>query len=328
MQLWSGAMASPATPPRATPRLPPRRPIGLAGLRAFESAARQLSFTHAAAELVRTPSSISRQIAALEHQVGQPLFVRRTRALELTAAGERLLAVVAPALTAIDRRVDELRGRQHPPRVSVTTYASFASLWLVPRLAAFRQQEPGVEIRIDASDRHVDLVGEGIDVAIRLCPPGAAGSDAVLLDAEGATPALAPSLLERSGVALREPADLLRLPVIDMDDPTPGSRAGHWARWLALADVAPSAAGSTRMVFGFVDQAMQAAIRGQGVAMGYSLMVDGAVAAGSLLLPFPDLRIATGSSYHLLVNPRTRDAPPVRAFAEWLVQEFARGAGS
>ncbi|HEU0202802.1 MAG TPA: LysR family transcriptional regulator, partial [Burkholderiaceae bacterium] len=126
-----------------------------------------MSFTAAANELNLTQSSVSRQVATLEREVGKPLFVRKTRALELTSDGERLLRAVRQALAAIDRTVDEVRGLGGPPRVSITTYASFASLWLVPRLAAFQRAHPEIEIRIDAADRRIDLEAEGMDLAIR-----------------------------------------------------------------------------------------------------------------------------------------------------------------
>jgi DNA-binding transcriptional LysR family regulator len=180
------------------------RPIALAALRGFESAARHLSFTLAAAELNLTQSSISRQIASLERQIGKPLFVRRTRALELTPAGERLYATVRQGIGAIDRCIDEIRGVGGPPRVTVATYASFASLWLVPRLAAFQKAHPQVEIRIDAADRPVDLEAEEIDLAIRWLRPGSSvDPSALLLCEEEVAPALSPRLIESSGAVPR-----------------------------------------------------------------------------------------------------------------------------
>src|SRR5574340_211157 len=164
--MYGRPMAHPATP-NLKPSSRRRRPVGLASLRGFEAAARLLSFTRAADELALTQSAISRQIGTLERQVGKPLFVRGTRSLALTSAGVRLHAVVARVLADLDRCVDDLRGVDRPPRVSLTTYASFASLWLVPRLASFQHANPRIEIRIDASDRPIDLEAEAIDVAIR-----------------------------------------------------------------------------------------------------------------------------------------------------------------
>ena len=198
-----------------------KRAIGLAALRGFEASARRLSFTLAAAELNLTQSSVSRQVAALERQIGKALFARRTRALALTAAGQRLLRATQQALNQIDRAVDEIRGPGSPTRVSLTTYASFASLWLVPRLAMFQRDHPEIEIRIDAADRYIDLETEGIDIAIRWTRRERLPNDALLLLEEDVMPALSPLLLERSGITLAKPQDLFQLPLLEMDEGMP-----------------------------------------------------------------------------------------------------------
>lgn len=304
-----------------------RRPIQLASLRGFDVAAKKLSFTLAAEELALTQSSISRQIGALEREVGKALFVRKTRALELTPVGARLHAAVSQALTGIDRCVDEIRGVGLPPRVSLSTYASFASLWLVPRLAAFQRVHPQIEIRIDASDRQVDLQAEAIDVAVRRClPQHVAGlTDASQLCEEFVTPALSPRLLERHSKALSGPQDLSQLPLIEMDEGWPAERTSSWTRWFAYARVpAPPRTGG-RLTFSFIDQAVQAAIRGQGVVMGRSPLLEDSIANGQLVVPFPALRMATGYRYYLLVHPGRAGTPEVSAFVHWLVEEFDRG---
>ncbi len=305
----------------------PRRPIQLAPLRAFEAAARLLSFTRAAAELSLTQSSISRQIASLERQVGKSLFRRQTRALALTADGARLQSAVTQSIGGVDRCVDEIRGVGQRARVSLTTYASFASLWLVPRLAGFQQRHPQVEIRIDASDRAVDLQGEDIDIAIRRCRPAQVGegASARLLCEEFVTPALSPHLLERLGRGLSQPADLLQLPRIEMDDHWPSALASSWARWFDRAGVAAQAPVAGQLTFSFIDQAMQAAVRGQGVVMGRTPLLEDAVAAGQLAAPFMQIRMATGYSYYLLQHAGRAEVPHVAAFALWLTEEFARG---
>ena len=296
-------------------------------MRGFDAAARELSFTLAAEELALTQSAISRQIATLERQLGKPLFVRRTRALMRTPAGTRLQAVVARALAEIDRCVDEIRGDGSPPRVSLSTYASFASLWLVPRLAAFRRAQPQIEIRIDASDRMVDLQADGIDVAVRRClPQQVAGLAGVTpLWDEYVTPVLSPQLLEREGVTLGEPADLRRLPLIEIDEEWPSARASTWALWFEHAGAPPQQASSGRLTFGFIDQAVQAAVRGQGVVLGRSPLFEESIAGGLLVAPFSSLRMDTGFRYYLLVQPGRASAPEVAAFARWLAEEFARG---
>lgn len=310
-----------ARPPRR------RRPIALGPLRGFEAAGRRLSFTLAAAELNLTQSSISRQVAALERQVGKRLFVRRPRALALTGAGEQLLRAVRQALATIDRTVDEIRGAADRPRVALTTYASFASLWLVPRLAAFQRAHPEIEIRIDASDRFVDIEAEGMDFALRRCLPRLAPDGALLLVEEEITPALSPTLLERSGVALEAPVDLLRLPLLEVEDGAAVSSASAWSRWFEFAGVSPEAQrpAAGKLYFTFIDQTVQAAVRGQGVVLGRQPFLDDLTAAGQLLAPFPQLRLRTGYAYFLIDNRERRALPHVAQFRAWVVDEFARG---
>jgi DNA-binding transcriptional LysR family regulator len=304
----------------ATPRRRPR-PIALAGLRGFEAAARHLSFTLAAAELHLTQSSVSRQIAALERQVGKPLFVRRTRALELTPAGERLHAAVRRALVEVDRTVAQLRGTGAAPRVTITTYASFASLWLGPRLAAFQRDHPGIDIRIDASDQFVDLARSDVDVAIRVTR-GPAGAETLL--EEEANAALSPRLLAALPDGLRTPQALGRLPLIEPDDTLPSAQFTNFDAWCeanGLALFNPPA----RLYFTYIDQSVQATARGQGAAIVRTPFLDELVASGDLVVPFPQLRMRTGYRYSLLVNPGRADLPHVAAFRDWLVAEFRRG---
>ena len=298
------------------------RPIGLAALRGFEAAARLLSFTAAAAELNLTQSSVSRQIAALERQVGKALFVRRTRALGLTAAGAKLQHAVRQALAAVDQSVDEIRGVGSARRMTLTTYASFASLWLVPRLAAFQRSYPEIEIRIDASDRVIDLQAEDVDVAIRWVPEGAMPAGATLLIEDVAAPAISPRLLQ--SFPARAPADLVRWPLLDLDDSLPGTHRLNWAAWFDFAGAGSVAPAAGRLVFSFVDQAVQAAIRGQGVALVRSPFLQDCVASGDLVMPFPRLRLPLGYRHVLLVNRDSAARPHVAAFCAWLAEQFQR----
>ena len=299
-----------------------RRPIGLAALRGFEAAARLLSFTGAAAELNLTQSSISRQIAGLERQVGKPLFVRRTRALALTAAGAQLQRAVRQALAAIDQNVEEIRGAGSARRMTLTTYASFASLWLVPRLAVFQRRYPDIEIRIEASDRVVDLQAEDVDVAIRWLSAGAMPPAATLLIDDVVAPAISPRLLEAA--AVRRPADLARWPLLDLDDSVMGTERLNWAAWFSFAGAGTVDPAAGRLVFSFVDQAVQAAIRGQGVALVRSPFLQDCVASGDLVMPFPRLRMPVGYRHVLVVNPGSARRPHVAAFCDWLTEQFQR----
>src|SRR5947207_2894685 len=153
-------------------------------LRGFESAARHLSFTKAAAELFLTQSAVSRQIQALESVIGVPLFERRHKALALTDAGQAYYRTVAPILEQLRDATRRIRETRTGHVLTVTTTVSFASLWLVPRLARFRRQYPNVDVRITATVDVVDLEREGVDVAIRDCPINRAPPGAIYLVGE------------------------------------------------------------------------------------------------------------------------------------------------
>jgi LysR family glycine cleavage system transcriptional activator len=314
-----------ATGPAVARRPVRRRPIGLAPLRGFESAARHLSFTVAAQELNLTQSAISRQVAQLEGELGQRLFVRKTRALVLTGAGERLLRSARQALIALDRTVDEIRGQTSAARVRLTTYPSFASLWLVPRLASFQRANPGIEIRIDADGRRVDLEAEGVDLALRRCMPQEAPAHAVQLLLEDVTPALSPELLNRHGGRLQSPRQLAQLPLIEIEDDFPGNMAATWPRWFEFAGIPAEPDDKPPiMVVTFIDQSMQAAARAQGVVLAYNPFREDMVSAGQLMTPFPEMRMATGYGMYLVVNPGSRARPAVSCLSDWVLKEFAR----
>jgi LysR family glycine cleavage system transcriptional activator len=302
-----------------------RRPIALGALRGFESAARHLSFTLAAEELHLTQSAISRQVAALETDVGHRLFVRKTRALALTPAGDRLLRSVRQAVSTVDRAVDQIRGQTAAPRVVLTTYPSFASLWLVPRLAAFQRAHPGIELRIDADGRRVDLEAEGIDIALRRCPPQDAPAHAVPLLDEDVTPALSAEMLNRFGGRLQSPAQLARMPLIEIEDDLPGDTLGTWSHWFEYAGIeADSEANAPVMIVAYIDQSMQAAARGQGAILARRPFREDMVAGGQLLMPFPEIRVSTGYGMYLIVNQVSRGRKAVGELRNWLLQEFAR----
>ncbi|MCU0896842.1 MAG: LysR substrate-binding domain-containing protein [Burkholderiales bacterium] len=312
--------------PAAKP-LPPRRrvrPIPLAGLRGFESSARLLSFTLAAQELALTQSSVSRQIAALERQLGKPLFVRRTRALELTPAGEALYETARRTLAEIDRTVARVRGVEAVPRVTVATYASFASLWLVPRLPAFQRAHPGIDIRIDAADRMVDLEAEDIDLAIRWTRPGVVPEGAALLHEDCVNAALSPRLLASLPEPVVRPEQFDALPLLEPDESMPSARTGDWSFWCAHAGIAPFRS-TGRLYFTYVDQSVQAAVRGQGAAIVRTPFLDDLVASGDLVVPFPNLRVRTGYRYYLLSNAQRVALPHVAAFRNWLIDSFRAG---
>ena len=175
---------------------PPHRALDVGALRAFEAVARRLSFSAAAEELFLTQPAISRQIKALETGLGAPLFVRGTRKVELSQAGALLQRSVLPLLQRLDttvRQIRSARGRRH---VAISTFASFASLWLLPRLAAFERAHPDIDIRISASDTMIDLGDSDIDLVLRYCRPGDAAPGATLLFDETIAPVIGRTLAD------------------------------------------------------------------------------------------------------------------------------------
>src|SRR6476619_16978 len=183
------------------------RPISAGYLRAFEAVARHLNFRAAAEEMALTQSAVSRQIQALEDEVGVSLFLRHTRAVELTSAGAQLLQAVNGALPRIDTAVRQIRQTAGRKTVSVTTFASFASMWLIPRLEQFQRDNPEIDIRIDASDGAMDLDVADVDLALRYGPMANMPPNAVRLFGEQLTPVVSPWLLKTSP-ALHKPADI------------------------------------------------------------------------------------------------------------------------
>ncbi len=164
--------------------------------RGFEAAARHLSFTRAAEELFITQSAVSRQIQALEQGLGVMLFIRRNRGLSLTAAGEHMLRAVEEALRTLHDAVERIAPDSHQNLVTVTSSIAFCSLWLIPRLAAFRNMRPEVDVRISANNQVLDLDRERIDIGIRYCPAVKAPPGAIRLFGEEILPVCSPALLK------------------------------------------------------------------------------------------------------------------------------------
>src|SRR5258706_11471739 len=185
----------------------------------FESAARHLSFTKAGEELYLTQSAVSRQIKELEDQLGLPLFQRRHRALSLTDAGQQFYAVAAQVITTMRAATERLRaqaGKRRP--LTVTTTNSFASLWLIPRLAGFTREHPEVDVRITAETRVQDLERDGLDVALRHGPASLAGPKAMRLFGERGFPVCSPKALKK--LPLKKPEDLKNHVLLRDHDPS------------------------------------------------------------------------------------------------------------
>ncbi len=301
------------------------RPVQAGYLRAFEAVARHLNFRQAAEEMALTQSAVSRQIQALEEEVGAALFLRHTRAVELTVAGTQLLHAVDHALPRIDAAVRHIRqnaGRRH---VSVTTFASFASMWLIPKLEAFQHEHPDIDIRVEATDAAIDLEVADVDVAVRYAPPNRMPAGARRLFGESVTPMASPWLI-KSGPPIQQPADLLQHTLIEATDAYTATLEWlTWARWLD-ANHLPRTQPKRWLSFNYAYQMVQAALSGQGIVLARPPLVAESLQRGELVEVFPgdkypQTRLVSPLAYWVLTAPRSAHRPEVRAFADWLVAQ-------
>ncbi len=286
-------------------------------IRGFEAAARRLSFTLAAEELFVTQSAVSRQVKALEDHLGVALFERRHRAIRLTPDGQALYRASAEALRLLTDAAAGIRHGAGAKSVTVSCSAGFASLWLVPRLMDFRDAHPGIDIRIDANNRLLDLERERIEVAVRYCPPPLAPEGATRLLGEEVFPVCAPALLERPGKALATPLDLSQHVLLHYGSDDSQFPSGSWTVWfeaMQMRHLKP--AGSLR--FSHYDQLIQAAVDGQGVALGIGPLVRRYLQQGRLVAPF-EQRFASPRAYYLIVSRLAEGRQEVRDFVNWLL---------
>ena len=263
---------------------------------------------------------MSRQIQALEEEVGVSLFLRHTRAVELTSAGGQLLVAVSHTLPRIDNAVRQIRQSAGRRSVALTTFASFASMWLIPRMEAFQRDNPDIDIRIDASDAMVDLDVADVDLALRYGPASSMASDAVRMFGEQLTPVASPWLL-KSGPPLKKAEDLAQFALIEAGD------AHHthlewltWRRW--LDEQGQSKLHPKRwLYFNYAYQMVQAALTGQGIVLARLPLVAESLANGDLIEVLPQQRMDSPMAYWMTVGPRSRQRPEIAAFCEWLVQQ-------
>jgi DNA-binding transcriptional LysR family regulator len=294
-------------------------------LRGFEAAARHLSFTKAAAELFLTQSAVSRQIQTLEEFIGVPLFERRHKALALTEAGQVYLRAVLPALDQLREATRRLRETRTGHVLTVTTTISFASMWLVPRLARFRRLHPNVDVRINATHEVVDMEREGIDVAIRDCAVSRAPAGSLHLVGEHLAPVCSPEYLREARASRRplsKPEDLRHHVLLYLHDPTGRWPWLTWPAWLeamGIDELEP--AGS--ISFGQYDQVIQGAIHGQGIALCRMSLAAKLLKDKHLVVLFGrEYRIARG--FYALYAGNALARLEARQFVEWIREELAR----
>ncbi len=302
------------------------RPLTVGALRAFEAVARRLRFRAAAEELHLTQPAISRQIQALEHEIGCTLFARGTRSVKLTDGGEQLQGAVLPLLGRLDACVQQLREQGQRPVIQLTTFASLASLWLLPRLEAFQRQHPDLDIRIAASDQLHDLASNGFDLALSYQLGTPSGSAEWLFD-EVLSPVHSPARAARIAAGdlkpLRRPQDLAEHTLAEEDDPRPSSQLTQWRHWFSQHGLEGLQA-RRWLRLNFTYQQVQAALAGQALALARLPLVDLHLQRGELIETFGEQRrLAVPTAYWLRMAPGALELPGVAQFVQWLLCEAA-----
>jgi DNA-binding transcriptional LysR family regulator len=289
---------------------------------AFEAAARLTSFTRAAAELKITQAAVSYSVKQLEAALGQKLFIRQHRRVTLTEAGERFFQDVSVGLGHIRRSAESLMQGGKPGHVTLSCSTAFASWWMLPRLARFRAAYPEIDLRLQTTDRDVDLAEERIDLGIRRGRGDWPEYATVFLTSEAIYPICSPAYLA-GAVRPAGPAELAQAKLVHLDEPFRPRPV--WADWFAAQGVAYVDFGEGLRLNDYA-LVIQAALEGQGVALGWRHLTEDLVARGALVRVLPQ-PLATGLGFYMAWPKSaalTSDAQRVR---DWLAGEFAAAEG-
>jgi len=290
-------------------RLPP-----LTALRAFDAAARHLSFAHAAAELNVTPAALSFQIKSLEEHLGAPLFRRLNRAVELTEAGRTLAPGAADGFTALRAAWAATRRVADHSSLTVTAGPALTAKWLAPRIFGFAKAHPEIELRFAATLRLLDFDRDDIDVAIRFGLGGEeAGMFSHCIHRDWLTPMMHPDL----AACCTRPEDLLSVPLLHQDDIAFLTPPIDWAAWFRAAGLTPPAGGAR---FSQADHAIDAAATGGGAVLGRISLAEKDLREGRLVAPF-DLALTTEAHYRFVCPRGNETRPQVRAFLDWVLDQ-------
>lgn len=280
---------------RSSTTLPP-----LQALRAFEAVARLMSFRRAGEELLITQSAVSHHIRQLEAFLGLPLFVRKARSITLTPEGEDYRACTADAFRFIAAATADLRGRSRRSTVRISLLPSFAANWLVSRLHGFQSQHPGIDLELDPTLRSADIAAGEADIAICYGDGNWPGVDARLLMAEELSPVISPALLQ-SDKAITAPEDLLRHTLLFARKPV------DWQVWADAMGL--DLAGARTIQLTDYNITLQAALDGQGIAIGRMLLIRDHVRTGRLMQPFARTITSTRTAYWLVTPQKGRITP-------------------
>jgi len=292
----------------------------MGALVAFEAAGRHLNFSRAAGELCVTQAAVSRSIRGLEDQLGFALFERLHRSVALTPAGASLHQAVTYGFDHIADAVDEQRQRRSDRHVGVAANNAVAFYWLRPRITAFQHENPDVHLSVLAADADPRLDRADVDIAIRY--GDGHWTDAVLLFDEELFPVCSPAFLGAAG-PLARPEDLLATTLLYMDPQGPDWVT--WSEWIRAQGIDPARRLPAGLTFNSYPVLLQAAVEGQGVAMGTGELVDPLLAEGTLVRPMTEC-YRTGRGYYLVVPVGGRHSAAAMAVRDWL-HAGARSAG-
>lgn len=288
-------------------------------LRGFVAVGRRLSITQAADDLCLTQSAVSRQIQTLEEALGVKLLVRGHRSLSFTPEGERLFRSADGAVQQLQDVVGSLAVARGRRPVTVTASIGVAALWLIPRLGQFQQRHPGIDVRVAANNRILDLKGEGVDLAIRYCDQAAAPAGAERLFGVVLAPVAHPAL---GNDLLASPEALSRQCLLEYDDPRrPWLQWSEWLGSLGWSGLKPRAV----LRFNHYDQVIQAAVAGQGVALGRLELLGPLLADGRLQVLGNKQRQLPDEQAYWLVTAGGERRDEVRQVADWIRAEALAG---
>lgn len=303
-----------------------RRSISsLSALASFEAAARLESFTLAAAELGVTQAAVSRQIKLLETELNTPLFLRAHRKVSLTPAGAALASTVTGAFGRVAEMIETIRQPLAPDSVTIGATLAFSHFWLLPRLPEFRAKHPNVKLKLIADDNPTDLRRDRLDAVIRFGRSPFADGQSLASLADEVFPVCSPNLLRRLKLT-PEKADLLKLPLIASDAVNPSWLT--WRSWAQSAGLGPAlgkASDLSQLRFNHYTDTIQAAVNGEGVALGWAALISGHLKEARLV------RIGHGvlhpeERHHLLTPAGREPRASVAAFLGWMTASFAAEA--
>jgi LysR family glycine cleavage system transcriptional activator len=287
-----------------------RLPV-LNSLRAFEAAARHQSFTKAGKELHVNPTSISRHIRNLERRIGRDLFERHARKIVLTADGAALLGQISTAFSIMQSAITRLSTGPHPERLIISVDPDFASLWLVPKLREFYAIAPNVLIEIRAEERTAESLNPGVDCGIHYADAGLKIENGEVLFRSSLFPVYAPDLIQ--GPPLRTLADLRHHALLHDRSPS------EWEEYTGSCGIDAEVNIRSASVFSGTTYCLDAAVRGQGVAMGDDFLAGLYLSEGRLVRPF-DHSFLSKNAYFFIAPYETAKHPVLKAFRNWLFE--------